>query len=47
MATRKEYTSWLNELGAPKDDLKSNGGGARPRPCKIRELGAEKRPRGV
>lgn len=26
MATRKEYTSWLNELGAPKDDLKSNGG---------------------
>ena len=26
MPTRKDYEEYLNELGAPLDDLKSNGG---------------------
>ena len=26
LATRKEYEKWLNELGTPKEDLKSEGG---------------------
>lgn len=26
LLTRKQYEEWLNELGAPQDDLKSNGG---------------------
>lgn len=24
--TRKEYVEWLNEIGTPEDDKKSNGG---------------------
>ena len=25
-ATKRDYEEWLNELGAPEDDKKSNGG---------------------
>ena len=25
-ATKRDYEEWLNELGAPEHDLKSNGG---------------------
>ena len=25
-ATKKDYEEWLNELGAPEDDKRSNGG---------------------